>query len=357
MIVNITLLLFTLLSTFITIAAVLLLKPLAHKIELVDQPNALRKQHKGEVPLIGGICILFAVSVVCLLSEQSLNSFRSLFLGAGILLFIGVLDDFKSLSAKIRLLVQFLVVIIMIGQGRLELVNLGDFLSIGAVQLSPVYAMLLTFISVIALINAMNMLDGQDGLLGLISISQFFWLAVLAFMVHAKGDFHILMALIGALIGFLCFNLRIVKDIQARIFLGDAGSTVLGYITAWFVISLSQGHYHLRALTPVVMLWVLALPIFDLAASSIRRVLAGQSPLMADDGHLHHSLRKFGFSVRSIAWILGLSSFVLGGIGVVAEYYHCPQVILFVSFCGLFVVYLLSNRILRYHVSKAVTDS
>ena len=350
------LLLFTLLSTLITLGAIVLLKPLASKINLVDYPNDPRKQHQGQVPLIGGICIFFAVAVVCLLSAQSLNPYRSLFLGAGILLFIGVIDDFKSLSAKLRLFVQFLVVIIMIGQGGLELSSLGNFLSIGSIQLPPVFAMLLTFISIIALINAMNMLDGQDGLLGLISLSQFFWLAVLAAVVDAKGDLHILLALMGALLGFLCFNMRLIKNMQAKVFLGDAGSTVLGFMTGWFVIHLSQGHYHTRLVSPVVMLWVLALPIFDLTASSIRRVLAGKSPLAADDGHLHHSLHKVGLSVRAISWVLGLASFVLGGIGVIAEYYHCPQVIMFFIFCFIFIAYLIINRILRYRVTKLVSD-
>ena len=202
-----TLFLFTLLSTLITLGAIVLLKPLAHKLDLVDQPNSLRKQHKGKVPLIGGICILFAVSVVCMLSTHSLSSYRSLFLGSGILLFVGVLDDFTPLSAKFRLLVQSLVVIIMIGQGGLEISNLGDFLSIGVVKLSPVYAMLLTFISVIALVNAMNMLDGQDGLLGLISLSQFIWLAVLVvasefFIVISRFIFEYEQAFQGDLVRF-----------------------------------------------------------------------------------------------------------------------------------------------------------
>ncbi|MBV52775.1 MAG: hypothetical protein CL816_01760 [Coxiellaceae bacterium] len=347
---------YSLLTFMLVIAIVFLLRPAAKKIGLVDRPNLSRKQHQGEVPLIGGIAIVFAAMLVTMLIPHSLDGYRSLFLGIGVLLFVGVLDDLKSLSPLIRLIAQFLVVIIMIAQSNLEITSLGNLFGHGVITLSPVFSMLLTFICVIALINAMNMLDGLDGLLGLVSLSQFFWLSLSAASIFSLIDVQLLWIFIGALVGFLCFNLRIKSSYHARIFLGDAGSTVLGYVAAWFIIDLSQFHDHTKYLHPVIMLWILALPIFDLVITTICRLLIGQSPLVADDKHIHHLLRKCGLSVKQTTYTLAVSSFLMGLIGFTLAYYDLSEGISALCFLLLFISYTVVLTQLKVKVTIDAND-
>ena len=121
-------------------------------------------------------------------------------------------------------------------------------------------------------------------------------------------------ALIGCILGFLFFNWPSKRTRNMRAFMGDAGSTMLGFSLAWISIEVSQEP--VRAISPVVILWIFALPIFDLFSSMIRRMSQGKSPFHADSEHLHHVLRRFGYSSRRVAQIVLFVATLFAAAGV-----------------------------------------
>ena len=333
------------LSSAICVFIISLLRPLAKKIDLLDHPNSNRKVHQGAIPLIGGIAIFCTFCIVSLLANSPLGFYRSLFLGGGIITFLGVLDDYKSVSPRFRLIMQFIVALIVMSQSNILISNLGNLLNFGIIPLNQATSVLLTLFCIVALINAVNMIDGLDGLVGLISLSSIVWFIVLSYLYALQSYKHCLFIILGALLGFLLFNLRHPWRKKASVFLGDGGSTLLGFLLAWFSLSIIYNPMpHHAPIRPVVLLWILFLPISDLIFSSIRRMINGGSPFQADKGHLHHVLLELGFSVRKTVFLMFYIAILAGGIGVAFNFFNCPDYIsflLFVVFLGFYSMFLV----------------
>src|SRR5690606_18855058 len=142
-------------------------------------------------------------------------------------------------------------------------------------------------------------------------------LAFLAFACLVSGataHLPFLAGIAGSLVGFLLFNWPSQRTRNVRAFMGDAGSTMLGFSLAWISIEISQAP--VRAISPVAILWIFALPIFDLFSSMIRRVSQGQSPFHGDSEHLHHVLKRVGYSSCRVAQLVLLFAAVFASIGV-----------------------------------------
>jgi UDP-GlcNAc:undecaprenyl-phosphate/decaprenyl-phosphate GlcNAc-1-phosphate transferase len=211
-------------------------------------------------------------------------------------------------------------------------------------------AALFTLIGVIGVINAFNMIDGLDGLAGGTGFVVTGWLIVLCLSAPAAnaGALGALLVLAAAIAGFLVYNLRHPWRVRATVFMGDAGSTMLGFVLSWFLIHLSQGEQALMA--PITAVWIMALPLLDTLTVIIRRIGAGRSPFAADRQHLHHLLLGRGFSDgRVTAILLGLTC-ATGGLGVLADWLGMSEALRFYAFVGVFLLYyryttgLLSRR-------------
>ena len=283
--------LLSLVSFLSSIFAVRLLTPMAKTIGLVDRPTG-RKRHRGKIPLVGGVAIVFSIAVSLTLAGISLQEFRTLFLGVGVLVFIGFIDDLKPISARFRLLAQLLIAIVMVFSGKVSLVGFGDIFGFGSVHLPLYLQWVFTVLAVVVLTNAVNLLDGQDGLAGGLVSVMLAWFCFLAWHDQAYIAMTVLLITQSAVLGFLVFNVRIPGRDHALVFLGDAGSTVLGFVVAWFAVYLSQSPNIIHSVPPVSFLWILALPLFELVSSFLRRLLRGQSPLKPDREHLHQTCQK-----------------------------------------------------------------
>lgn len=317
-----------------TIAGIVLLKPLAIRLGLVDKPGG-RKLHHGNIPLIGGIALFFGLGFSLLTLNISLSNYRCFIAGCVLLVLSGVLDDFHELTPRARLLVQFIVAVLMVTWGNQVLFSLGDLFSLGNISLNYL-GYPITVIAVLAVVNAVNMTDGADGLAGTIGWIE---IAFLAWIAHRAGqvmDVQILYLILAALFAFLCFNFPLFQ--KAKIFMGDSGSMMLGFILVWFSVGLSQvsGAAH-----PVTFLWILAVPLWDISSVVIRRLLKGYSPFKADRGHLHHYLLEKGYSSLHVTVIIGALSAALGLIGMMGEICGIPESLMFASFLGIFAVYLM----------------
>ena len=191
-------------SFFITIAAMLLLRPIAFKIGLTDKPTS-RKKHQGEIPMIGGLAIYLCIT--CLILTQSVDvPVNIAFLTAvTIIVATGLIDDFKDLSFKIRLAAEIVAALIMVKWGGIEITSLGNLLGFGEIQLG-MFSTLFTVFAIVGGINAFNMLDGVDGLAGGTSLIIYFLLSILCLTYNFDNSLPFCFILAPATAAFLLFN-------------------------------------------------------------------------------------------------------------------------------------------------------
>ncbi len=328
-------LLFGLISFFVTIALIIKLKPLAVKTGLIDVPDT-RKQHSGHIPLIGGVTIFLSI-VFTLFLGGLLNPHHLAYLAASIFLVtVGLIDDYKNIGTLPRFGTQIAAALIMINAGHVQIQNLGNLLGYGEIRLQQ-YSGLFTVFAVVGGINAFNMIDGMDGLAGSLALCVFL---VIIFLCDAAAHSNIMLLsllFVTSLTGFLYFNLRICGR-RASVFLGDTGSTLIGFSVCWFLIALSQGAN--RSIEPVTVLWILALPLMDTVAIMIRRIRQKRSPFAPDREHFHHILPVAGFSHNQTLVIILTVSILLTVFGLSGEYFHIKTAVMFYGFLALFFIYL-----------------
>lgn len=291
------------------------LRRLAIHIGFVDEPGG-RKDHQDPVAPIGGLVVFVVYMVVMILaggdSAGTIATFWPLFAGLSLILLVGVLDDYKNIPPWPKFTAQFVAAGLIVVPGGAQLHHLGDLFGFGDFGLGFM-AIPFSVIATVLLINAVNLMDGLDGLAAGHSFVAFLWMVVACLVAGQWGALLPIMPLMGALAGFLVYNMRHPLRSRASIFLGDAGSMGLGLVIAWFAIALAQDPD--PVLVPISVAWILALPIMDTCAQFYRRMHEGRHPFSPDRGHFHHHLVHAGLPVgRSTVVILGLA-FVLGGIG------------------------------------------
>lgn len=327
----------------ITYLCIHLLEPVAVHIGLVDVPGG-RKQHTHTVPLIGGLSIFIGFLFALLCLNIPLGPYRGLFAGGAILVLLGVLDDFRELAPRIRLIGQCVASFLLIRWGDASLDHLGNLFFLGPVNLG-VWSIVATIFFVLAFINAINMIDGCDGLAGLTVLGQSLWLMYLCFEFHLRKSAFLLAIFCSVLCVFLLFNMPLPWRKRASVFMGDAGSMFLGFLIAWFAVELSQVmlihknssvNYNL-----ITVLWVLAYPLFDLSSVILHRLMNRQSPFMTSRDHLHFILLDCGISSVSVTVLLFVFSVSLGVFGVVLAHRHCIEAEQMLIFLFLFILYFL----------------
>ena len=156
--------------------------------------------------------------------------------------------------------------------------------------------------------------------------------------------------------GFLIFNYRWPWLKQAIVFMGDAGSTLLGFICVWFSIFLSQSNHITQTIRPVAFFWIMAFPLCDIAGAMTRRLLNKKSPIRPDRGHLHHIIHRLGVDIELSTPILYLFSFVCGAYGVLGELLGLSEFFLFNSFIVLLFFYIAFVTMINKKWSKTELD-
>lgn len=323
-------------SFFIAVAAIMLARPVAFKIGLTDKPSS-RKKHQGEIPLIGGLAIFFCIAYIILMHNLA-NPVNIAFLAAvAIIVVTGVIDDFKGLSVKPRIVAEIVATLIMIRWGGVEITSLGDLFGFGEIQLGY-FSTLFTVFAVVGGINAFNMIDGIDGLAGGISFTIYFLLSLLCIVYESSESLQLCFILAPATAAFLLCNFPIKGRAKALTFLGDAGSMLFGFTICWLVISASQGDQ--KIISPATVLWLIAAPILDSFSIIIRRIRKGRSPFAPDREHFHHILQVAGFGKYSILFILLGFGAILPAIGLMADILlNIPESLMFYLFIIVFALY------------------
>ncbi len=298
-------------ASVLSFASTPLVKLLAEKVGAVDVPKDDRRMHKKPIPRMGGLAIflgfLFAVILFVDISVQ----LRGMLIGAIVIVILGIVDDIIPLPALLKFVVQIVAAYIVVAHGTVintftnpNIFSADPYIDLGVLSIP------ITIIWIVAITNAVNLIDGLDGLaVGVSSIASFSLLLIAIFL--PEYNIAILMAaLAGACIGFMPYNLN-----PAKIFMGDTGSTFLGFVLACVSI---QGLFKFYALVSfAVPFLILGLPLFDTLFAIIRRLLKGQNPMKADRGHVHHRLIDMGFNQKQTVTILYVMSGLLGLAAVV----------------------------------------
>lgn len=255
---------------------------------------------------------------------------------AGVLVFVGAMDDRFDISVKIRAVVQAVIAVVMMVIAKLHLGSLGYIFGPWELVLGP-FGYFLTLFAVWAAINAFNMVDGIDGLLGGLSSVSF---AAMGLILWFDGQTSLAMwcfAMIAAILPYIMLNLGILGR-RYKVFMGDAGSTLIGFTVIWLLLETTQGKTH--SISPVTALWIIAIPLMDMVAIMYRRLRKGMSPFSPDRQHTHHLVMRAGFTSRQAFVLITLAAAILAGVGVTAEYSHfVPEWVMLVLFLLAFFLY------------------
>ncbi|MBL0500219.1 UDP-N-acetylglucosamine--undecaprenyl-phosphate N-acetylglucosaminephosphotransferase [Aeromonas caviae] len=346
-------------SFFFIIAFVVLFifRKIAKKINLVDRPNE-RKLHQGVIPLVGGISIYITLMLAIWFKPELLINSDIYVLCSSVLVMMGAIDDKYDVDYRVRLVVQILISCAMIFAAGLSLKSLGHIFFSYEVDLGPL-GYIVTIFAVLGAINAFNMVDGIDGLLGGLTMVTF---GALSYIHYADGQlplarFCLMMVIV--VVPYICLNLGFPFGVRKKVFMGDAGSMLIGFSVIWILLQGTQGPK--AQMNPVTALWLIAIPLMDMTCIMVRRIRKGVSPFKPDREHLHHICLRAGLSSHQALVVICGTATLLAVTGIVLEYGAVPEWISLLLFSLVFVLYyqMLNNiwRILAWVKPKTANES
>lgn len=294
------------------VVAMLVMPPLIriiYRLKLFDVPDG-RKEHATPIPTMGGIASITGMAIACALWFQfSRDIFIvAFFFSMVVLLAIGMMDDLKNLSARYKFAIQLSVALLIAFSG-VRITSFNGLFGIHELSTSAQYTF--TILALAGITNAFNLIDGIDGLAGGLG---FMCLIILGIFLTLSGDPNIAIvafSLGGGLLGFLYYNFN-----PAKIFMGDTGSLVLGFVIAVLCVRLIQLNVGVSdpvlPHSPVFALSVVAIPVFDTLRVFALRIWRGKSPFSPDKNHIHHLLTNNGWNHSFAAKLLcGVHAVVL----------------------------------------------
>jgi len=309
----------------LSLSSVFLLKKYADKIGLVDVPNE-RSMHTALIPRGAGLAFISSVFVALLLFDFSyLMQYYYVYLAIAIVFVVGIWDDYKDISPKLKFIFIFFASVILY-MNDVAVFSLGNYFGHEA-TLPALLVFPFTFFAIAGYTNALNLMDGLDGLASSISIVIFFTFLAIGL----EHDDELLITLssffIVTLSAFLFFNWN-----PAKIFMGDSGSLALGMVVV--ILSIHSLNY----ITPASVLFIMALPILDTFIVMTRRIQRGISPFQADKNHMHHFLYNVKGDVKYTVIILGMMQMIFSIIGYQVS--QANNLVSLVLFALLFYIYL-----------------
>lgn len=302
---------------------------IARFVGAMDEPNS-RKIHEDPVPRLGGLAIFFGFIIPALLFLELTDQMKGVLVGASIITLFGAVDDLRGTTPPVKFAGQFIAAGCLIFYGiRIDYFTLPY---LGTIDIDPALAIPLTLLWVVTLINIVNFIDGMDGLAAGVCTIAASTFAVIAISLGRPGAGILAAILAGTTLGFLRHNF-----FPASIFMGDSGSMLLGFILA--AVTVHGVLKSVAAVTLVIPLLILGVPIFDLSFAILRRIKNGRSIFQPDRGHLHHRLFNIGFSQRKAVLVLyawctlmsslalsmrfapGFVTIILGGVAIAVSLY------------------------------------
>lgn len=298
------------LAFLVSLAMTPIVIKLAKKFGFLDIPKDARRMHNKPIPLSGGVAMYFALMIGMIVFLKLNRELVCVMLGATLILISGLIDDKTNMSPKMKLLFQLTAAgILIFGNVRVEFFTnpfpIGEsVIFLGALSIP------ITIFWIVGITNTVNLIDGMDGLAAGVSLICSISLMFIANK-FGYGNMAIIAALlVGACAGFLPYNFN-----PAKIFMGDTGALFLGFMLSY--ISIEGIMKSAAALTIIVPVLILGVPVFDTTFAMVRRKLSGKKIMQADKGHLHHRLLALGLTQKQTVLILYVISVIFGLLAIV----------------------------------------
>lgn len=332
----------------LSFASTPIVKNFAKIVGAMDVPKDARRMHKDPIPRMGGLAIFIGFLLSTVLFCDITKQMQGILIGAVIIVAAGAVDDIVSLNAWVKLALQIVAAAVAVGYDVvIEFLLNPVIFGKGNFELG-VLAVPVTIIWIVGVTNAVNLIDGLDGLACGVSAISSITMLVVAMIVSEPNIAIVLAALAGACIGFIPYNMN-----PAKIFMGDTGSQLLGYLLA--TVSVVGLFKFYAVFTVAVPLLALAFPIFDTAFAFIRRILKGQSPFHPDRGHLHHRLIDMGLTQKQAVAVLHAVSAVMGLVAMVVATTGATKILLLaiaILISGFIGVYVLRAYSIHEHIAQ-----
>jgi UDP-GlcNAc:undecaprenyl-phosphate/decaprenyl-phosphate GlcNAc-1-phosphate transferase len=346
-------------SFAVTYLAIPVIIKVAESKKLYDEPDE-RKVHRNPIPSLGGLGIFAGFVFGALLSISLVNApeIQYFIAAALVIFFLGIKDDILVLSPIKKFIGQVLAAFIIVYKGNVQITSMHGF--IGLQELPEMFSLLLTYFTVLVIINSFNLIDGVDGLAGCLGILSTSVMGIYMLQVGEIGYSILAFSLTGSLMGFIIFNFQ-----PAKIFMGDTGSLLIGLVNAILVIkfiniaSLSTVSMPLAA-TPAIGFAILLIPLLDTLRVFAIRMWQRRSPFSPDRNHIHHLLLDKGLSHRQIVFTLVSANLILIVFAFTVRSIGCNWLILLlvsIFFSGIAALYYTSNRSPRLFVAKRIAGN
>ena len=317
----------------------ILLDKIAKKFNFLDYPSE-RKKHSKPTPYVGGLALSFGFLFLYYSLNINQLFINLILLSAFLMSLIGLLDDKFDLNPFVKLFLQSIPVVILISKG-LYLSDLGEYEIIGKIGLGY-YAKFFTFLCCLLILNSFNYIDGIDGLLATLFINIFMSFSLICYFLDKIYISQILIFFIFPVIVFFIFNISLFK--LPKIFLGDSGSNYLGFITGFMMILL----YIEFSIEPTILIWPVALIIFDFLSTSIIRIIKKNKLFQTGKDHIHYQLmKKFNLDIKEINLTLNIINIFFTFLGLSIFYFFGA----FYSIIIFIIVFFLYLRFKVYLVS------
>lgn len=325
---------------------------LVNKYRLHDIPD-MRKEHITPTPTLGGIAIIVGMIISLAfwfpfsISDETITCFFSI----AILFVMGITDDVKNLSAKYKLIVETALALLIALSGT-RITTFGGLFGLNELSITAQYSF--TILVIVGITNAFNLIDGIDGLAGGLSFMSLVTLGIFLTMSNDKSFALIAFALAGGILAFLYFNMN-----PAKIFMGDTGSLVLGFIIAILCTRLIQANsmavQPLLRTAPLFALGMVLIPVFDAMRVFTLRISKGQSPFSPDRTHIHHLLTNAGYSHGSSSkFICLIHGFILMQVYWLKEFR--PEFILCTLLATMGIVTIAFNNIHKFKKPRKLSE-
>lgn len=315
-------------ALIISFAATPVVKAFAKKVGAIDVPNDDRRAHNHPIPRLGGLAIFLGFLLSVVLFAEITPPVKGILLGSVVIVIVGVIDDIIPLPALLKFAFQIVAALIAVYHGVvIEIISNPNVFSGSEYLLLGYVSIPITVFWIVAITNSVNLIDGLDGLAVGVSTIASLTMLVIAIVVPQGNTAIILAALAGACLGFMPYNLN-----PAKIFMGDTGALLLGYVLSTVsIIGLFKFYAIISFAVPFL---VLGLPLFDTAFAFFRRLFTGKNPMSPDRGHFHHRLIDLGLNQKQAVAILYAISVILGlSAVVIVTSSEIRAIILVLAFC------------------------
>lgn len=329
---------------FATLVGTIFITPyfidLFNKIKLVDVPDGLRKLHSVPVPRMGGLLIFLIFFISIFIFYGDINNIRYYLFGAIIIFTVGAYDDLLGTTWLLKFIYQIIAASLLL----VFIVPKFSSLTLFSIELPVLPAIGVLLIFIVGTINSFNLLDGLDGLVSGVSLLIFTLLFFVSLNLMDTFSLIVLSSIIGCLIGFLKYN-----GYPARIFLGDSGSFLLGYliVSSVLIVSINKSTKVLDLTFPVILL---AVPIADTIKVFFERIIAGKHPFVADRSHIHHIVFSKNITHRTTVFVITIYSLIFAVSALIYRYYS--EAIGILIFLILVLPLIFASQILQFMIDR-----